>query len=43
MMRRAKKYLLVPVLIVVGLVVIGGLCACSKEEIRRALPAKRGF
>jgi len=47
MMRCVKKYMrvsaLVLALVLAGLVVLDGLTACSKEEIRRILPAKRSF
>jgi len=47
MMRCARKYArvsaLVLTLVLAGLVLLGGLTACSKEEIRRHLPARRSF
>ena len=43
MMRCAKKYVRVLALVLAGLVLLGGPIACSKEEIRRTLPAERSF
>jgi hypothetical protein len=41
MMRGAKKCALA--LVLAGLMLLGGVSACSKEEVRRTLPAKRSF
>jgi hypothetical protein len=38
-----KHYVRCFVLVLAGLVLLGGLGACSKEEIRRSLPAERSF
>jgi hypothetical protein len=43
MMRGAAKYVRALALVLAGLVFLGGLAACSKEEVRRVLPAKRSF
>jgi len=43
MARCAGKYTLVFVAVLVGLMLFGALCACSKEEIRRTLPVERSF
>jgi len=44
MMRCTRKYVRVFVVAVLaGLLLSGGLGACSQEEIRRTLPAERGF
>ena len=40
---RAKKCLWAFVFVLAGLALFGGLSACSKEEVRRTLPAKRSF
>ena len=43
MTRRTKNYVRALVLVFAGLVLLGGLSACSKEDIRRVLPAERSF
>ena len=43
MMRWAKKYMRLCVALAAVLMFFGGLSACSKEEIRRILPAERSF
>jgi uncharacterized protein YjeT (DUF2065 family) len=43
MMRCTRKYVSALVLVLAGLLLFGGPAACSKEEIRRTLPAKQGF
>jgi hypothetical protein len=43
MMRGAKKCALALALVLAGLILLGGLGACSKEEVRRTLPARQSF
>jgi len=38
-----QKFVRVLVLVLAGLVLLSGLPACSKEEVRRTLPVKRSF
>jgi hypothetical protein len=43
MMRFARKHARLLAFVLAGLLLLGGLAACSKEEIRRNLPARRSF
>ena len=43
MMRYTRNYVPALVIALAGLLLFGGLVACSKEEIRRTLPAERSF
>ena len=43
MMSWTRKYAPALVLALAALLLCGGLIACSKEEIRRTLPAERSF
>jgi len=42
-MRCTKEYARVFAFVLALLALFGGLSACSKEEIRRTLPAERSF